>query len=262
MLLTTKFLRPTSDPRAVRRDRLSSLLEPDSPKRLNLLIAPAGFGKTTLVSQWCARNTLPTAWLSLDEHDDEPRRFWRYIAGAFEHAGLAGLDECVRQLSNHTGDDLSGAITALINLLSADASPWALILDDYHVIANSQIHRQVGYFLDYLPPDITVTLASRTEPPLPLSRWRVRRWVQDVHPGLLAFSEEECRQFFHTTMGMNLSEEDIRALCRRTEGWVAAMQLSALSSPRSGSGRHTGTAPVKLDVDERQISDYVVVGIG
>ena len=261
MLLTTKFLRPTSDPRAVRRDRLSSLLEPDSPKRLNLLIAPAGFGKTTLVSQWCARNTLPTAWLSLDEHDDEPRRFWRYIAGAFEHAGLAGLDECVRQLSNHTGDDLSGAITALINLLSADASPWALILDDYHVIANSQIHRQVGYFLDYLPPDITVTLASRTEPPLPLSRWRVRRWVQDVHPGLLAFSEEECRQFFHTTMGMNLSEEDIRALCRRTEGWVAAMQLSALSSPRSGSGRHTGTAPVKLDVDERQISDYVLTEV-
>lgn len=250
MLLTTKFLRPASDPRAVRRERLSSLLEPRQPKRLNLVIAPAGFGKTTLVSQWCARTPGPIAWLSLDEHDDEPRRFWQYVASAFEHAGLVGLEPCHKHLAGNTGDHIDSAITALINTLAADGSSWNLVLDDFQFIATGQLQRQFGYFVDYLPAGVTVTLASRTEPPLPLARWRVRRWVQEIHPALLAFSEDECREFFHTTMGLAISEQEVQAVCRRTEGWVAAMQLSALSG-----NSHTNTA---LHIDERHISDYVL----
>lgn len=266
MLLTTKFLRPTTDRRAVHRDRLSSLLKPASPKRLNLVIAPAGFGKTTLASQWCAETPSPTAWLSLDEHDDEPRRFWQYIIGAFEYAGLAGLADCRKQLSQVDGNTASGAITGLLNLLSADASPWLLVLDDFHFIRNAQILRDFAYFADYLPPEITVTLASRTEPALPLSRWRVRRWVQDVHPGLLAFSEEECRRFFQDTMGLSLSEADVRSICRKTEGWVAAMQLTALSgtgqkSPELPAWTGSGLPEPQLDIDERQISDYVLTEV-
>ena len=245
MLLTTKFLRPASDPRAVRRERLSLLLAPGHPKRLNLVIAPAGFGKTTLVSQWCARTTGPIAWLSLDEHDDEPRRFWQYVVGAFEQAGLTGLETCHKELAGSADDNLNSAITALINALTADGGPWILVLDDFHFIASDQIQRQFGYFVDYLPPGITVTLASRTEPPLPLARWRVRRWAQEIHPALLAFSEDECRDFFHHTMGQTISEQDVQAICRRTEGWVAAMQLSALSGSNSS-------------LDERHISDYVL----
>jgi LuxR family maltose regulon positive regulatory protein len=257
MLLTTKFLRPTSDPRAVRRERLSSLLEPGPPKKLNLVIAPAGFGKTTLAAQWCARNPAPAAWLSLDEHDDEPRRFWQYLIGAFEHAGLSGLDDCRKQLSQNSDDSITATITGLINVLSADGSAWSLVLDDFHFIHNNELQRQFAYFVDYLPPGIMVTLASRTEPPLPLARWRVRRWVQDIHPGLLAFSEEECRDFFHDTMGLHLSEEDIRAVCRRTEGWVAAMQLSALS----GGEKPGQPERMHLDIDERHISDYVLTEV-
>ncbi|WP_417566773.1 LuxR C-terminal-related transcriptional regulator [Marinobacter sp.] len=252
MQLTTKFLRPTSDPRAVKRERLSALLEPDSPRRLNLVIAPAGFGKTTLVAQWCSRSSSPTAWLSLDEHDDEPRRFWQYVTGAFEHAGLTGAGDLRKKLAHSTNEAFTEAITGLINTLAGDGSPWALVLDDFHFIRDPAIHRQFAYFVDYLPPGVVVTLASRTEPPLPLARWRVRRWIQDIHPGLLAFSEEECRQFFQGTMGLEISEEDVRAICRKTEGWVAAMQLSALS----GKGSSGGTT--QIDLDERHISDYVL----
>ncbi len=260
MLLTTKFLRPTSDPRAVRRDRLNTLLEPTGSKRLNLVIAPAGFGKTTLVSQWCAQTSQPTAWLSLDEHDDEPRRFWQYVIGAFEYAGLPGLEPCRKLLSKQTTEDLTPVITSLINELARDGSPWALVLDDAHFLQNTDLLRQLAWFIDYLPPGVLVTLASRTEPPLPLSRWRVRRWVQDVHPGLLAFSEEECVRFFRETMGLSISEDEAAALWRRTEGWVAAMQLTALAgSANSGAG--AGKGNIHVDVDERYISDYVLTEV-
>jgi len=259
MLLTTKFLRPSADPRSVVRQRLSSLLDATEPKRLNMVVAPAGFGKTTLVCQWCAQNARPTAWLSLDEHDDEPRRYWQYVVGAFEANGLTGLEECRQALAHCSLQELEGPITALINALTADQSPWSLVLDDYHFIQDTRIQRQMSYFLDYLPPGVLVTLVSRTEPALPLARWRVRRWVEDIHPGLLAFSEEECRHFFHDTMGIALDESEVRRICARTEGWVAAMQLSALSGGglESRPGE-SSTAGSQIDIDERRISDYVL----
>lgn len=256
MLLTTKFLRPTSDARPVKRDRLSDLLETNGPKRLNLVIAPAGFGKTTLVAQWCARVTSPTAWLSLDEHDDEPRRFWQYVIGAFEQAGLNGAAELRKQLAHQSDESFTEAITGLINILAQDGSAWGLVLDDFHFVGNPAIHRQFAYFIDYLPPGILVTLASRTEPPLPLARWRVRRWIEDIHPGLLAFSEGECRQFFRETMGLQISDEDVHTVYHKTEGWVAAMQLSALSS--TFSGKEAAKSGSQINLDERYISDYVL----
>ncbi|KEF32282.1 Transcriptional activator of maltose regulon, MalT [Marinobacter nitratireducens] len=255
MLLTTKFLRPTSDPRSVKRERLSALLESGDPKRLNLVVAPAGFGKTTLVAQWCSQHPSRTAWLSLDEHDDEPRRFWEYILGAFEYAGMTGLEDSRRQLTRDSDDAVDAAITGLINTLASDGAAWNLVIDDFHFISSNIIQRQFAYLIDYLPPGITITLASRTEPLLPLARWRVRRWIQDIHPGLLAFSESECREFFQNTMGLDISAEQATDICRRTEGWVAAMQLSALSG-RSGAN-DANTSP-KLDLDERHISDYVL----
>jgi len=257
MLLTTKFLRPSSDPRAVPRDRLNALLDRAGNKRLDLVIAPAGYGKTTLVSQWCARTPCSTAWLSLDPHDDQSQRFWQYVIGAFEHAGLPGMNQCQKLLNQQGQDDPTPAITPLINELARDGGSWVLILDDYHVIQDPGVHRQLAWFVDYLPPGVMVILASRTEPPLPLSRWRVRRWVEDIHPGLLAFSEEESRQFFRNTMGIDISEEDARAICRKTEGWVAAMQLSALS----GGDRIDASRPGKLDVEERHINDYVLTEV-
>jgi len=261
MLLNTKFLRPSPDRRAVQRERLNALLDPSDNKRLNLIVAPAGFGKSTLASQWCAHTTAPTAWLSLDSHDDKPRQFWQYLIGAFEHAGLMGLEDAKKQLSQTSGDDLTAAITCLINTLATEGTPWSLILDDYHVISSADIHRQLAWFIDYLPPGMLVTLASRTEPPLPLARWRVRRQVQDIYPSLLAFSEDECLSFFRDTMAMDLTEPEARAICQRTEGWVAAMQLSALSgaAQQESQGQSTLTAPIAAE--GKLISDYVLTEV-
>ncbi|WP_144821899.1 LuxR C-terminal-related transcriptional regulator [Marinobacter piscensis] len=264
MLLTTKFLRPASDSRAVQRERLSALLTPGQPKRLNLVIAPAGFGKTTLASQWCARTTGSIAWLSLDEHDNEPRRFWQYVASAFENAGLTGLDACHQNLANSTDNSLENAITALINALATDDTPWVLVLDDFQFIFANEIQRQFAYFIDYLPAGVTITLVSRTEPALPLARWRVRGWLQEVHPALLAFSENESREFFHNTMGLAISEAQVQAIFQRTEGWVAAMQLTALSGHKTGSPRDqpapTSQQPT-LSLNQQHISDYVLTEV-
>lgn len=261
MLLTTKFLRPSSDPRAVPRDRLRALLDPAGAKRLDLVIAPAGFGKTTLISQWCARTAAATAWLALDEHDNQPRRFWQYVIGAFEYAGLPGMAQCHKLLAQEDNRDPTAVITALINEMARDGGAWGLVLDDYHFIDDPAIHRQLAWFIDYLPPGVLVCLASRTEPQLPLARWRVRRWIEDIHPGLLAFSEEECRQFFRDTMGLDIDEDEARAICRKTEGWVAAMQLSALSGNSSISREGLAKRSGNLEVDERHISDYVLTEI-
>nr|WP_227664484.1 LuxR C-terminal-related transcriptional regulator [Marinobacter litoralis] len=251
-------MRPSPDRRAVRRPRLGELLDPSDGKRLNLVVAPAGFGKSTLASQWCAQQSTRTAWLSLDPHDNQPRQFWQYLIGAFEHSGLMGLEDAKKQLSQESGDDLTAAITCLINTLSNEGAPWSLVLDDYHVISDDEIHRQLAWFIDYLPPGILITLASRTEPPLPLARWRVRRQVQDIYPGLLAFSEDECLSFFRDTMAMNLTEQEIRAIGRRTEGWVAAMQLSALSGKAGQESQSQSTLTAPIALEDKLISDYVL----
>lgn len=260
MLLTTKFLRPAPDIRAVQRDRLMRLLANRAHKRLNLVVAPAGFGKTTLVNQWCDQVVSPIAWLALDEHDDEPRRFWQYVAGAFAHSGVDTLDECRQQLSSCSIHELEGAITALINALtSGDVTQRVLVLDDYHLIHDAHVHRQLSFFIDYLPPNVTLVLASRIEPNLPIARWRVRQWVDEIHPQMLAFSEEECRRFFEDYMALPLSAQDARKIWQQTEGWVAAMQLAALSG-RDHAAMDGGDAPA-IHVDSRQISDYVLTEI-
>lgn len=255
MLLSTKFLKPASDARAVNRTRLHRLLEPGQAKRLNLVVAPAGYGKTTLVSQWCASMTCHAAWLALDENDNTPRRFWQYVAGSLKHDGLKGLEDVERQLGALDVHELEGAITGLLNALAENTEPRLLVLDDYHRITDARIHRQFTYFIDYLPPGVTVTLTSRIEPELPLARWRVRQWVGDVHPQMLAFSEVECRHFFRDFMDLHLSDDDVKQVWQQTEGWVAAMQLTALSGIGQG---HQGNELPSIHINERQINDYVL----
>ncbi|PVY78268.1 LuxR family maltose regulon positive regulatory protein [Tamilnaduibacter salinus] len=260
MLLTTKFFRPAPDPDAIRRPRLLERLAPRTRKRLNLVIAPAGFGKTTLVSQWCDEQEGRLAWLSLDSSDDDPRRFWQYLCGAFEQAGVDGLGDCQSAFQTCALHEIEGAITGLINALVASAEHRLhLVLDDMHEVEDPAIHRQLTYLVDYLPPTVMVTLVSRTEPALPVARWRVRHWVDDVPPQMLAFSEEECQRFFSDYMAIPLDADQARTIWQRTEGWVAAMQLSALSAPDDPVNRGADAAP--SPISGREISDYILTEI-
>lgn len=260
MLLATKFLRPAPESRAIKRERLLNVLALRPGKRLNLVVGPAGFGKTTLVNQWCEEQSSPVAWLSLDANDDDPRRFWQYLTGALAHAGVNNLDPVTSAFKTYAQHELEGAITVLINsLLSEAVEGTALVIDDYHQIQSPEIHRQLTYFIDYLPPGVTLALVSRTEPELPVARWRVRQWVDDVHPQLLAFSENECRLFFENTMAITLTDEQAHDIWQRTEGWVAAMQLSAITSRDSSAISAQPASP--LTPSNRQISDYILTEI-
>lgn len=259
MLLTTKFLRPAADTRAIPRNRLLQVLERREGKRLNLVIGPAGFGKTTLVNQWSASQPLPVAWLSLDANDDDPRRFWQYVTGALIHAGFADLEKCQQAFNTYATHELEGAITGLINGLVENVGQGLnLVIDDYHQIQSAEIHRQVTYFLDYLPPGVTVVVVSRTEPDLPVARWRVRQWVDDIHPQLLAFSEDECHRFFQECMAIDLSRDESRRIWQKTEGWVAAMQLSALSGRNRLSFGDVRSGTGLVPDSSRQINDYIL----
>ncbi|WP_375177047.1 LuxR C-terminal-related transcriptional regulator [Marinobacter mobilis] len=254
MLLTTKFLKPATDARAVNRTRLHRRLDPAPQKRVNLVVAPAGYGKTTLVSQWSGGLTGRVAWLSLDENDNSPRRFWQYVIGALNDAGLSGTEDVAQRLGSYEDHEMDGAVAGLINALTQSTAPISLVLDDLHLIADPGIQRQLGYFIDYLPPLVTVTLTSRVEPELPLDRWRVRQWISDIQPQVLAFSEAECRYFFRDYMDISLSDDDAHRIWQQTEGWVAAMQLTALSGHDTAS---TAAKPQLLEVGGQPITRYV-----
>jgi len=230
-------------------------------KRLTAITAPAGYGKTTLVNQWCDQQAGSVAWLSLDEHDDDPRRFWIYVIGALEQTVLPYRDEIHHYLDAADEQHLEGAITALINALIQDSPQFCgLILDDYHLIQDARIHRQLTFLIEHGPPALHLVLLSRTEPPLPLSKWQVKGWMNALHASELAFSETECSAFFNDYMGMALDEESIRRLWQRTEGWAAAMQLAALSgTDRNGQG--AGADVIEPGGDSRQINDYILTEI-
>ena len=261
MLLATKFMRPAADPRAIARPRLLERLHPDAARRLTAITAPAGYGKTTLVNQWCSGHDHPVAWLSLDEQDDEPRRFWSYVIGALEHTLLGHQDGIHRYLDAPEDEHIEGALTAFINTLIEQSIEDAnLILDDYHLIRNPDIHRQMTFLVDHAPPALHLVLLSRTEPPLPLSRWRVKGWMDGLHASDLAFSETECSAFFNDYMGLALDAGKIRSIWQRTEGWAAAMQLTALSGKSAGATGASTTVFNESD-NSRHISDYILTEI-
>ncbi len=248
-LLTTKFYIPPPGENLVLRQRLMQRLS-DSSCILTLLSAPPGFGKTTILSTWLA--TLPNtpAWVSLDEDDNQPVHFWSYLIGALEKA--AG--ETGRFMDERTLLEAEQAarpqvlLTGLINKIAGVSRPLLLILDDYHHISTQSIHDSVSYLLDHMPANLRMVIATRTDPPLPLGRWRARGQLTEIRAAELRFSADEVRAFL-SSMDLHLPPDLLAALEERTEGWAAGLQLAALSlqhrDPESAarfiagfSGRH------------------------
>ena len=240
LLLTTKLYIPREPPDLVSRPRLTRLLGEGMRRKLTLVSAPAGFGKTTLLSEWIHQNTSPAAWVSLDEHDNDPKQFLCYLIAALQtiQEGIAQevLDWLqTPQLPDQAGempgdgDWLQAALTSLVNEIATFPSSFALILDDYHVIESQQIHDALSLFLDYMPPQMHLMIASRADPPLPLPRLRVRRQLIEIREAELRFTSEEATTFLNQVMRLGLSTEDVSALEARTEGWIASLQLAALA---------------------------------
>ena len=269
-LIATKLLVPSRQMHLVPRRRLTDLLDNTRNCKLAILSAPAEYGKTTLLSEWVHgqdARTRKVAWVSCDEGDNDPSRFWSSIVGALEIAE-PDIGKSVRALAgSFPRCSVEMVLTTIINSLAVVAqSPAAepvsthlyLVLDDYHVIHARAIHRGLAFLLDHLPAQVHLILASRTMPPLPLARLRAGGQVLEFRRSDLRFRTDETRAFLHDT-GLDLSAEETASLEALTEGWIAGLQLSALSLREQGNweipSRHT------LGSDEQHISEYLVTEV-
>jgi len=235
VLIRTKFSRPPARPGFVERRRLLDRLdEAVEHHRVTLLSAPPGFGKTTLATQWLARQTVPTAWLALDRGDNDPERLVRYLLAAIEASAAHRLPNSAALLAAVTPPPFEYLSEVLVSELVASEAPLILVLEDYHALASTPVHGLVERLVQAMPPSMHLLVLSRVDPPWPLERWRAQGWLGEVRGGDLRFSLEEARRFFGAERGA-LSSGTIEKLHARAEGWIAALrlvQLSLRNSPR------------------------------
>ena len=228
-LLATKLYVPRPPLQFVRRPRLVERLQQSVERPLTLIAAPAGFGKTTLLSAWLQDAPVSPAWVSLDSGDDDPTRFWSYTLTAIDAVrsglGVIGLP----LLQSPQPPPLEIILTAVINRLATLPGELVLVFDDYHVITAQPIHASVTFLLEHLPVHLHIVIATRADPPLPLARLRSKGQLVEIRSTDLRFTREESTSFLSQTIGVEFSTEDITALETRTEGWIAGLQLAALS---------------------------------
>ena len=228
VVIATKLFRPNPRHRTVERTRLHHLLRLGRTLPLTMIVAPAGWGKSTLVAGWLAHDQVTAGWVSLDSGDDDPKRFWRYLLLAADQAGSAAGAAALRRLDAAGSDVLRDVLPTFVNELTSAEAPLVLVLDDYHLVTSAQVHASVATLLDRSPPQLHLTLITRADPPLPLSRLRVRGDLAEVRAEDLRFSPAEALEFFSDRLGPLLSERDVLRLLARTEGWAAGLQLAAL----------------------------------
>jgi LuxR family maltose regulon positive regulatory protein len=228
-ILTTKLNIPKPRPQVVLRHRLISRLDDGLVQKLTLISAPAGFGKTTLTSEWVRHLDRSVSWLSLDESDNDLIHFLSYFIAALQRLGEnIGQDELKRLRSPHP-PAIEEILISIINQINALSENVVFILDDYHLISTQAIHEAVTYFLDHMPENMHLVIVSRADPPLPLARLRGRGDVAELRQIDLRFTVDEANDFLQDVMGLGIQAEDVRALNSRTEGWVAGLQMAAVS---------------------------------
>jgi LuxR family maltose regulon positive regulatory protein len=235
-VLTTKLFMPPPQPRAVLRPRLiERLSEPQGRGRaLTLISAPAGFGKSTLLSAWIDQRTqqdpkFRVAWLSLDEADNDPARFLLYLAAALHGVEPSCGADAMAALHSPQPPSAEAILTDLINEIDGIAGDILLVLDDYHAVRSPQVDDELAFLLEHLPARMRLVIATREDPLLPLARMRAKGELVELRAADLRFSHDEAADFLGRVMGLELTAKDIAALENRTEGWIAGLQLAALS---------------------------------
>jgi LuxR family maltose regulon positive regulatory protein len=235
-LLTTKLHIPPARAEWVPRPRLIRRLTAGLGlgHRLTLISAPAGFGKTTLLSEWIAQHDGPVAWLSLDDQDNEAVRFWTHLVAAHQRIRADLGQDALTLLQAGQPPPAEAILSSLINEIAALAeSPPTkaiiLVLDDYHLISTPQIHEGVAFLLEHQPHNLHLVIATRADPLLPVFRLRARGQLTELRSDDLRFTADEATTFLNTAMELDLPLQDVEALERRTEGWIVGLQLAALS---------------------------------
>lgn len=270
-ILATKLYIPSRPARAVVRPRLVQLLNRGLHRKLTLISAPAGFGKTTLVSEWVAACGLPVTWLSLDEADSDPTRFLTYLIAALRTVAPGIGEGLMPLLQSPQAPPVEATLTALLNEITSVPTDFLLVLDDYHVIDNKAtvsgdrgsnseaagsrgVDYAVAFLIEHLPPQMHLAIATREDPPLPMARLRARDQLTELRAADLRFTPSEAASFLNA-MGLDLSEEEINALDTRTEGWIAGLQLAAISLQGHND---TGGFVKSFTGSHRFVIDYLV----
>ena len=254
-ILATKLYIPRPRPNVVSRPRLLERLNEGLHRKLTLIAAPAGFGKTTLVSEWVAFIERPTAWLSLDEGENDPTRFLAYLVAALQTIAPTIGEGVLGVLQSPQPPPPEAILTVLLNEITTLPDHFVLVLDDYHVIDAKPVDIALTYLVEHLPPQMHLVIATREDPQLPLARLRARSHLTEVRAADLRFTASEAAEFLSQVMGLSLSAEDIAALEDHTEGWIAGLQLAALSM----QGRQDVHGFIQAFAgDDRYIVDYLV----
>jgi LuxR family transcriptional regulator, maltose regulon positive regulatory protein len=230
--LSTKFFVPTAPHALIARPRLFSLLEEGRERPLTLISAPAGFGKTTLLSAWLQAQPLGNplvAWVSLDEADNDAVRFWSYVLTALDRILPGNFSEFAANLQAEAQPSLQSAMTACLNRLVEQPESLILALDDYHLLTEEALHTSLAAFIERLPPQVRVILSTRADPPMPLTRLRGRGQLLEVRADQLRATPQEARAFLGEVMHIDLPEQELVAVEERTEGWLVGLQLVGLS---------------------------------
>ena len=228
-ILATKLYLPHVRSEIVLRSRLIEQLNLGLHHKLTLVSAPAGFGKTTLIGEWTATSNRPTAWLSLDVGDSEPLRFITYLIAALKTIEVNVGDKTLGVLKSSQPQLTELILTTLINEIACISDDIVIVLDDYHMIASKQVDAAISFFLEYLPPQMHMVIITREDPDVSLAKLRMRNQLTELRASDLRFTPMEAAEFLNHVMGLKLSTEDIAVLEERTEGWIAGLQLAALS---------------------------------
>jgi LuxR family maltose regulon positive regulatory protein len=228
-LLSTKLFVPRVRKDLVSRQRLVARINQGMGRKVTLISAPAGFGKTTLLSEWVQQLENPAAWLSLDADDNDSRRFWAYCIAALQtvqpHLGEGALEV----LQARQEPDVETLLANLINEMAQAPHELVLILDDLHMIAERRLHDEITFLVDNLPPTLHLVAATRADPPWPLARLRARGDMNEIRSQDLRFTVAEAAAFLNEVMELDLSSDDVATLGQRTEGWIVGLQMAALS---------------------------------
>jgi ATP/maltotriose-dependent transcriptional regulator MalT len=257
-ILATKLYIPRPRPNVVSRPRLLERLNEGLHRKLTLISAPAGFGKTTLVSEWVEGIERPTAWLSLDDQENDPARFLNYLVAALQTITSTLGEGVLGVLQSPQPPPIEAILTALLNEITTIPDHFVLVLDDYHVLDAKPIDQALTYLVEHLPPQMHLVIATREDPQLPLARLRARGHLTELRATDLRFTASEAAAFLNQVMSLSLSAADIAALEDRTEGWIAGLQLAALSL----QGHQDVAGFIQAFAgDHRYIVDYLVAEV-
>jgi LuxR family maltose regulon positive regulatory protein len=256
-LLATKFFLPSSPGMLIPRSHLHALLNKSLDYPFTLVSAPAGFGKTTLLSTWAQALAAPNTgvcWLSLDEEDNDPYLFWIYVLSALQTQDPQHFAPLLTQLQSPSPPPLKSLLTQLTNLLVESTHRFVLILDDYHVITEEQVHTTLASLMEHQPDQLCLILATRADPPLPIPVLRARQKAWEIRTEQLRCTSEETRTFFQDVVGIHLSDQTILEVRSRMEGWLVGLHLLGLSLPE-----HVDPLTLldQVSGEQRYILDYL-----